>query len=155
MPPLKTCKLCGESKPITDYHRSKSRRDGLSPLCGKCNTAKMRKWRLANPDRYRANGVRRRLRLRYGITPEDVAAIRRAQNERCALCLKPLDTVTPHVDHDHETGRVRGVLCAGCNGSLGFVVMPGWLTRALGYVYGGESDPTVLRFVPMQPKLEL
>jgi hypothetical protein len=40
-----------------------------------------------------------------------------AQGGLCAICAGPLDR--PHVDHDHETGKVRGILCFNCNAGLG------------------------------------
>ena len=55
---------------------------------------------------------------RYGITKADVAMIIAEQGGGCAICLTPLDLV---LDHDHETGRFRAVLCRGCNVSLGYL----------------------------------
>jgi hypothetical protein len=57
------------------------------------------------------------LRRRYGITSADVDTLIEAQGGTCAVCPgKP-----EHVDHDHETGRVRGILCFNCNQALGNV----------------------------------
>lgn len=63
----------------------------------------------------------RRLQRRYGITIEQFGAIIDAQRGRCALCEEPLKlgTKSVHVDHCHETGKVRGVLCARCNLGIG------------------------------------
>ena len=58
---------------------------------------------------------------RYGLTPEDEARLFARQSGRCALCHKNLNIgasehrVRYHIDHDHVTGIVRGLLCAGCN----------------------------------------
>jgi hypothetical protein len=73
--------------------------------------------RKRNPDRYRHNALKRR----YGITIEQFDAIVDAQKGQCALCQEPLKlgTKSVHVDHCHETGRVRGVLCARCNLGIG------------------------------------
>lgn len=54
---------------------------------------------------------------RYGMTPEKLQERISAANGRCELCGDP--TPEPHVDHDHTTGKVRGVLCPGCNLGLG------------------------------------
>lgn len=57
----------------------------------------------------------------YGITPEQFAERLAAQDGRCAICR----TDTPggkgdwHVDHDHASGRIRGLLCHRCNLLLG------------------------------------
>lgn len=72
----------------------------------------------------------------YGITPEDYAARFAAQDSRCAVCR----TDTPggkgwHLDHDHATGAVRGILCHRCNLALGnFKDDPDRLRAALAYL---------------------
>lgn len=60
---------------------------------------------------------RRRKELRYGITPEQWQAMWESQGEACAICGTASDR--PHVDHDHKTGVVRGILCHHCNVGLG------------------------------------
>lgn len=57
---------------------------------------------------------------RHGITIEQRAAFVESQNGVCPLCDKPLDDVEVHVDHDHETGMLRGLLCRTCNNRLGW-----------------------------------
>lgn len=61
----------------------------------------------------------RHIRRTYQLTPEDYAAIFTKQGGGCAICDRPLRERAP-VDHDHTTGRVRGLLCSPCNGSLGW-----------------------------------
>ena len=60
---------------------------------------------------------------RYGVTTEFIDEMRILQNGKCALCSYTLDRTRgfngEHVDHCHETGRVRGLLCGACNGALG------------------------------------
>lgn len=67
----------------------------------------------ANPDfrtaRYRETT--------YGISPEDFELMVLTQNNQCAICGKTMRKV--HIDHDHHTGKVRGLLCPGCNTGLG------------------------------------
>lgn len=55
----------------------------------------------------------------YGLTPEQYDEMLAAQGGKCAICRSEFDG-TPHVDHDHATGKVRGLLCNGCNRCLGF-----------------------------------
>jgi hypothetical protein len=55
---------------------------------------------------------------RYGVDPVVFAALLAAQRDRCAICRRPF-TATPQIDHDHQTGLVRGLLDAGCNGAIG------------------------------------
>lgn len=57
------------------------------------------------------------LRQRYGITADEYHALWVGQGRRCGCCGKRLQR--PHVDHDHETGAVRGLLCQNCNLGIG------------------------------------
>lgn len=59
-------------------------------------------------------GARRRLLARYGMTEEAFEAMRKAQGNRCAICRREF-TRTPNIDHDHKTGRVRGLVDFYCN----------------------------------------
>ena len=52
--------------------------------------------------------------MKYGLTAEVYNKLIEAQDNSCAICRAPF-IKTPHVDHDHSDGRVRGLLCAGCN----------------------------------------
>lgn len=58
------------------------------------------------------------LKWKYDLTIEEFDAMREAQGFACAICRELFDR-TPHVDHDHETGAVRGLLCSSCNTGLG------------------------------------
>ena len=55
---------------------------------------------------------------RYGLTPESYTAMVEVQQSRCAICSELVNGVL-HVDHDHFTGKVRGLLCGPCNRLLG------------------------------------
>ena len=56
------------------------------------------------------------LQTRYGLTPADVDAMRERQNGVCGICRQAMKREC--VDHDHETGEVRGLLCHPCNVKL-------------------------------------
>jgi hypothetical protein len=87
-----------------------------------------RAWQKANPERYAKSMLDSSRRTKYGLEPEQVAHMMLKQSGRCATCLKPFEK-TPSVDHCHDTGTVRGLLCDPCNRSLGFA----------------KDDPEVLR----------
>jgi hypothetical protein len=58
---------------------------------------------------------------KYGISTEEYERLYDLQLGRCGICLTPLtETKKIHVDHHHETGVVRGLLCNLCNPGLGF-----------------------------------
>lgn len=75
---------------------------------------------------------------KYGLTPEEVEAMERAQGGRCLICGVEGDLF---VDHCHKTGRVRGMLCPSCNTFLGRVeANPDILPRMAEYA-GHETSP--------------
>lgn len=70
-------------------------------------TERIRAWRASNRRQaYTTNRDRKRL-ARYGLSPKQYDILLAAQNDCCALC----DSPPRHIDHDHETGYVRGLLC--------------------------------------------
>lgn len=89
------------------------------------------KKRRADPARERASARRYQRRHRYaqyGTSEAEVVERFAAQAERCAVCAKPLRLVfdgdgrapdCAHVDHCHKRSRLRGILCARCNGAIG------------------------------------
>lgn len=58
------------------------------------------------------------LRRRYGITLVEYRAMELKQGGACAICRRPF-VKQAHVDHDHASGVIRGLLCGSCNGGLG------------------------------------
>jgi hypothetical protein len=56
--------------------------------------------------------------VRYGITEEQYQQLVTLQENKCAICKREF-VRTPHIDHDHTTGEVRGLLCYSCNGAIG------------------------------------
>lgn len=77
---------------------------------------------------------------KYDLTPEAYAALDQAQNFRCRICGRH-KSETRHgvldVDHDHDTKRIRGLLCNNCNQGLGqFKDNPTSLLRAIQYLKG-------------------
>jgi len=72
------------------------------------------------------------LKTRYNLTPDDVAAMLAEQDNKCAICSSPL--LHYHIDHDHQSGKVRGILCHRCNLLIAGMEDNGFLVKALAYL---------------------
>lgn len=107
---------------------------GSQPHCPACTVALAQESRQrknaarrveANPARKQIN-LRDLLKKRYGLTLEQHAEMLVRQNGRCAICGDPPDpngvraSSRLHVDHDHETGQNRELLCNRCNRGVGY-----------------------------------
>lgn len=92
-----------------------------------------RKWRSLNPLKVQEKRNRDTLN-RYKLTQEDYDNLVKMQNESCAICRNRFEK-RPHIDHCHETLKVRGLLCEKCNRGLGhFDDNTDKLSRAIRYV---------------------
>lgn len=97
----KWCPGCRTAKAFAEWHRQWSQSGGYTSYCKECR---------------REQGKQSHLRKNYQLTTEELEHRIAAQRGLCAICRseKPV-----HVDHDHKTGGVRGILCARCNLGLG------------------------------------
>lgn len=109
---MKLCPDCGKYKPLEDFPRNRRMRDGRHAYCKPCHNARGRE------SKHRLYGGNRQyhLKRRYGIGAAEFDELMRDQGSLCPICGK---SNPEHVDHDHATGRVRGILCFNCNGGLG------------------------------------
>lgn len=81
----------------------------------------------------KANQARQRVK-RYGITIDDYEEMLLKQNNKCVICEREF-VRPPHIDHDHSSGQVRGLLCYPCNSGLGqFQDSPEILKKAVEYL---------------------
>jgi hypothetical protein len=90
--------------------------------CNECKKIRYRKWRDRPEGREKLRRVRRNyiLKLRYDVSLQEFNRMLGLQNGRCAICGKvPDEGRSPALDHDHETGEARGILCHHCNAGLG------------------------------------
>jgi hypothetical protein len=110
------CKRCGESKPLSEM------RSDFRYICLVCFSEVGNEWQKRNPHasaRHKRNHSLLRL---YGITFEEFSKRLAEQDGRCAICGIEINYDTKNeaqVDHDHATGKIRGILCFRCNSGLG------------------------------------
>ncbi len=147
--PLQRCKVCNVDKPISAFEGWRHNRPRSN--CRKCIYERKRQdpsWparRLAIIRKYK-----------YGITPEQFEWLMNRQNKRCAICIEPLITSDKRrvaLDHNHNTGVVRGILCYGCNWGLGhFRDDPQRIRHAIRYL----NQPLLkLPTLPKAPRREV
>lgn len=123
------CRPCRNARAQETYHQDPEYRARVLALAAK---------RHAEGRSERQAYLRRR---KYGMEPEAYDALLEAQDGRCAICLRVFGTERywdrAHVDHDHLTGAVRGLLCPACNTALGHLrdSIPN-LERAVAYLAG-------------------
>jgi hypothetical protein len=135
------CSKCHKDKPETlEYFPGhKKTVNGLSSWCRVCNVAYTSNWKRNNQVKEKTNRRRLSLQRLYGITLEQYDEFLLSQNGGCKICERK-DTGSSrckffHVDHDHTTGKVRGLLCNNCNRGIGYLAdSPERLLKAAEYV---------------------
>ncbi len=111
--------------------------------CRTCHNVWKKKWWKKNPVKRYEKGRQYSLKRIYNLTVAEYQALLNNQDNRCLICQTPeWDGKKPHIDHDHKTNQVRGILCASCNIGLGaFKDNPTALVNAANYLtQRGTSD---------------
>lgn len=123
----KRCRDCGRDLPLGEFSPTKAYADGRSAACKDCAAAYCR-------TRYAEGAISQRLSAKrewhlhkkYGISELEYAKLLVAQDGVCAICERPETQKAKSgkvrqlcVDHDHETGEIRGLLCCRCNRAIG------------------------------------
>jgi Recombination endonuclease VII len=134
---MKQCAKCKKTKPRSEFNKSSKNKTGLNSYCQVCSRLGLKQWSKENPSRH--------LLYRYGITLEEKGKMVQAQNNYCLICKNPFkNSKDIHVDHCHETDKIRGVLCHSCNTGIGhFRDSPKLLQRAIHYIeHHAKQKPT-------------
>ena len=82
--------------------------------------AKRRRQEIQGTERAKLWARKEYLKRTYDLSIEEYDALRASQNNCCKICLISFDETMPQVDHCHDTGAIRGMLCKSCNQMLGF-----------------------------------
>ncbi|MFX1317290.1 MAG: endonuclease VII domain-containing protein [Promethearchaeota archaeon] len=115
---FKKCSKCKRELPATPnfFYKNKTLKSGLDYWCKECKKKFDKKYH-----RYK----------NFNITLREFEKMLMDQNSKCAICgmhfddtlqldLKYTTFFTPNIDHDHKTGKIRGIICNRCNRLLGF-----------------------------------
>lgn len=100
----KKCVRCGKIRHTKNFPRANSQKDGYSSWCKSCT-------RSYNGESY--------IRNSYGMDKGQYNDFINSRHSRCDACGDKVAGTNRHVDHDHKTGRVRGLLCRRCNWMVG------------------------------------
>lgn len=146
----KTCNKCLIDKDINLFFKDKAMSDGHSTICKECKRENVYKWREKNKEKYNSDqrayskahpemryGVE--IKRRYGCDLEQYNKILVKQNGKCAICdvlHNPAEKKGRlYVDHCHDSGKVRALLCKHCNSMLGYSRDDTkWLLSAIDYL---------------------
>lgn len=117
---MRVCSNCKCKKSLEEFPNDKARPLGKAHRCKSCK---------------RNDDERDRLKRDYNLTQEELSSLCKSQNNACKICNRSFDNCLRAIDHDHITGRVRGLLCSECNTGLGkFKDNPDLLKKAFDYL---------------------
>ena len=122
----KVCNKCSIVKPIDDYYVKKIGKKGqklYQGICKKClNAHNLKKYHNESKEqreRRKLLNSHAHMKRKYGLTTEQFSAMITEQDNRCKICTCEMED--PQIDHNHSTGKIRGLLCKPCNMSLGLL----------------------------------
>lgn len=128
----KICSHCRQVLPLSAFNKNKGTKDGVNNQCRECSRESMRRSAAKNRGFWHA-------KHRYGLTSEEYEALLASSDGGCHVCgslLPGNGRKRFDIDHDHATGKVRGLLCRRCNLSLAEGVTPATLRLLADYLEG-------------------
>lgn len=137
---MKICPTCKKKKRFNQFHKNGKSADGLEYECITCQSIRYKEYRRVNRDRLNAYRRKKKLQDKYGISWETYESMYNTQGGRCAICGGDNDGKVFCVDHSHTTGKVRALLCIGCNLALGWMRDDPKIAKSA-YHYLRRSEP--------------
>lgn len=156
---MRICSKCHMKKEFSNFRRQTSRKDGCQSWCKKCASKRDKTYWKKEKNKLRAREYRRthkehlsqlrrkrylnnlpkhkdqQLRRTFGISLDQYNIMLKKQNNKCKICNKEEVGRKLSVDHDHKSGKVRGLLCNHCNRGIGsFYDNPTLLLTAIKYL---------------------
>ena len=130
---MKECNICKETKALTEFYTRKLSKDGREGVCKVCRMKQKRSRKnfieqtrratIKHDLKRKGNRWEYHLTRTYGLSQEDYFNMLDKQDYCCPICLLPVDKEMHYgkfvVDHCHNSGKVRGLLCNKCNLLLG------------------------------------
>lgn len=134
---IRICNKCKIGKPLSSFYKKASNKDGLARNCKICgdnaaiawkdnnrdkHNQNLRDWRKNNREKDRAYSRKAKIKSKYNLSIESYNNMLAQQNHSCAICGISQDDlkVNLFIDHNHNTGKVRQLLCNKCNSLLGY-----------------------------------
>lgn len=116
---MKCCRKCGVE--LHDNNWLNSSKHKYDYICRPCRNQKSKLWKEENQQRNYEIYKNYSLKERYGLDLSQYHVLLQGQNHKCKICGDYVETYSrsTHVDHDHKTGKVRGILCNNCNTGIG------------------------------------
>lgn len=110
--------------------------------CSECKAYRTKKSRELSPEKHAEYGRRSNLKRRYGLTEDAYNSLYSTQEGKCAICKCELELRSKftHIDHDHETLEIRGLLCHPCNTAIGLLKEDETIIiNVFKYLFGNED----------------
>lgn len=118
----RVCTRCDKEQDLEEFHRYFRDKEGRRTECRTC----MRQRYLDNPEGYARRNRAGHLRRKYGLSPSEYEDLVAKQEGLCAICGEGESAIGRNgqplplaIDHCHDTGEIRGLLCFNCNTGLG------------------------------------
>lgn len=139
------CSLCSSHKSYDSFHVDSSNKFGRAYYCKTCacNQGKHHYYKRKDDPEFRRYNRNRWIKEAHGLTLNEYTEKLIAQDSKCAICGVELPTSghLTHLDHNHESGKLRDFLCTNCNRGLGhFQDSPELLAKAKAYLESHNTD---------------
>ena len=114
---MRVCKICLKEQHKNYYHNNGGKQKKKLYLQSEKGIASRKKY--TNSEKGRVKNRKNQLKKKYSMSEDDYNTLLKLQNKKCKICKKDPEPIKLDVDHDHITGKIRGLLCGTCNRGLG------------------------------------
>lgn len=131
----KVCIVCGDPKALSEFNYSSQKGKNIN-TCKKCRVDQKRERDRMDPYEHKRRTRNSNLKRKFGITLDDYEDMLFGQGGKCLICGEEQNgNKELSVDHDHRTGKIRGLLCSRCNTFVGYIESnPNLLSKVMNYI---------------------